>query len=1085
MTKTFGRTIDVRVAAGSVILVLLFSSIRRKLFWWLSFSTILVSYLLYLAVIAKPIRRSHTRRTKRFRFLTKQKWDNEVAALTVSLSLLNTPAIPESFLVSEFLDDMFRLILQEFVDSWFTKISTSHLFQDSIRLELKGVVRTLKERLASVNLANLLVFKIIPLITDHYSYFVSAAKTHDTSNSLESKILTAQNFGRSRLHEGVSLSLPGPNRREKEKAYLRRKVGAVLPYLLSAQENTNTTVLLLITELLACTVLANVFEVLSEGDFFNQMIVKLMGANLQHRHQVKRLRAALEQHTAQGNFRDLPPALPDILTREKTSMWIKYVDDCESREELDQLQRAILEKQALLASGDFSTEKVQLLALSDKVTQKLHSPLPSKVTLETILNQSKLAAVFREYLKKEKHEGEVDLWLAIDRIKAPLEVSDATDVPLLLEYSNKNDILRIYSTYFNDPNIPISDAIRESVASYVNCSDDVGKVAKYQEARKSLFLLQENLVDHMKFHYFRGFQRSNRYGDLDFGKQKPRVRRVASLSFGGSNLPNYPDDVEDNTISSGVVTAVASAFEQIMKSSGDDTDSASLFTSAKQSRRILSESSSESRNGPWGDASSLFDEAVKLEELGDNSNRMSALFEEASDDEGSDSFHSDSLLLSTELPSTNMADLEILLAAPGDLSLAEKIATLDSNIDNLTEQDNILSSLLRKAELTNNVAELRVLNKSKVSLEREINAKELQKQQYIVQENENSLYGKSKVQIQSCVFGNDDITPYVLYIIEVQKFSSDDPNEVLAGWMVARRFSQFHKLNEYLKRKCPQVSSIKFPKKTVPMLKFQKVQQVELRKPMLETYLQSILKIPEVCSDPAFRSFLSSEDFLIGKVRAKQSQNFDAFFNKIYTKMSLRVPLAPTIRPRSEQEQEEILANIQEMERELKQFDEIGKDKAHAPFVKPISDLLMTVFDLKNSQSWLRGRALLVILQQVLGSAIEKTITQQVDANLRQEEKLLSILEMLRQLLFPNGKFRESPELRTKLEQSTTRDEANVILRVFMNETCAKVFGFKNTNQASGHLFDMFQNDFLNKLLFFEILDELFLAIFPETEDKN
>lgn len=1087
MTKTFGPKISFKVVAISAIFVLLFSSIRRKIFLWLLFSTFLAGCLLYLAFSIKPVKHKHITDTKRFKFLTKSNWDNEVAALTVSRALLDAPAIPESFLISEFLDDMFQLIVREFVDLWFKKISSSHLFQDSIRLELKHVVTTLNERLANVNFANLLVLRIIPLITDHYSHFVSASKTHDKSKSIESKLLMAQTFGRARLHEGVSLSLPGPNRREKEKMYLRRKVGAVLPNLLSSQENTNATVLLLITELLACTVLANVFEVLTEGDFFNQMIVKLIGANLQHRNQVKRLRAALEEHTAQSNLRDRPLTLPDKLTQEKASMWMKYVDSNESREEMDHLQRAIQEKQALLArsTGDFNTEIKLLSALSDRVAQKLHTSLPSSVTIESILNQSKSAAVFREYLKKEKHESEIDLWQAIDRIKAPLEDSDATDVPLLLEFSNKADILRIYSTYFNDPSIPISDDIRASVSSYVKCSDDEASAVKYHQARRSLFVLQDQIAEHMKNHHFRGFQRSNRYGDLDFGKQNQRMRRVASLSFGNSNIPNYPDDMDDSAISSDVVSAVATAFEKIMKSSDGEADSASQFANANRlPSRTLFDSGSESRQIPLGDISSLFED-VEREEV-DSSNRMSALFDDASEDEsGSESAHSDSLLLSTELPTSKMADLGILLAAPGDLSLSEKIDTLDKNIQNLTEQDDILASLLRKAELTNNVPELRVLRKSKVSVEREINAKELQKQQYIVQENENSLYGKSKVQIQSCVFGNDDPTSYVLYIIEVQKFSSDDPNEVIAGWMVARRFSQFFKLHEYLKRRCPQVINIKFPKKSVPMLKFQKVQQVELRKPMLEKYLQSILKIPEVCSDPAFRSFLSSDDFLLGKAGAKHSQSFDAFFNRVYTKMSLRVPLAPAIRPRSEHEKEEILANIQEMERELKQFDEIGKDKAKVPFVKPISDLLMTIFHLNNSQSWLRGRALLVILQQVLGSAIERTITRLVDANLRLEEKILSILGLLRQILFPNGKFRESPELRTKLEQSTTRDEANVILRVFMNETCAKVFGFKNTNQASAHLFEMFQNDFLNKLLFFEILDELLLAICPEGEDKN
>ena len=80
-------------------------------------------------------------------------------------------------------------------------------------------------------------------------------------------------------------------------------------------------------------------------------------------------------------------------------------------------------------------------------------------------------------------------------------------------------------------------------------------------------------------------------------------------------------------------------------------------------------------------------------------------------------------------------------AAPGNLNLAEEIPKLSDEVDNLQKQITILEPL-RKAELTNNLSELKVLQKSKIGLIREINIKELQKQQFIVQENDNSLFGK-------------------------------------------------------------------------------------------------------------------------------------------------------------------------------------------------------------------------------------------------------------------------------------------------------------------------------------------------------
>jgi sorting nexin-25 len=101
-------------------------------------------------------------------------------------------------------------------------------------------------------------------------------------------------------------------------------------------------------------------------------------------------------------------------------------------------------------------------------------------------------------------------------------------------------------------------------------------------------------------------------------------------------------------------------------------------------------------------------------------------------------------------------DDEIHEAAPGDLGLAEAIDALTADIERLVTQESIVDSLTTKAELTNNAAELRILRKSKASLQREIQRKELQRQQYIVQESDNSLYGRATVFIQSIMVGTED-----------------------------------------------------------------------------------------------------------------------------------------------------------------------------------------------------------------------------------------------------------------------------------------------------------------------------------------
>ncbi|KAK9451704.1 PXA domain-containing protein [Limtongia smithiae] len=246
----------------------------------------------------------------------------------------------------------------------------------------------------------------------------------------------------------------------------------------------------------------------------------------------------------------------------------------------------------------------------------------------------------------------------------------------------------------------------------------------------------------------------------------------------------------------------------------------------------------------------------------DNNNNIfppdSALFEETSREIFSDdSFSSEDEM---DADGADLADdMSIHQADPGDLGLTEAIERITDDINKLLNEDAVLEKLLQKAELTNNVADLRILKKSKNIVEREIRRKELQRQQYIVQESDNGLYGRSNIRINSAVSGSDDHgKAYALYIIEVQRLGYD--GSISANWIVARRYSEFYKLHQHLRRRFPQVNELDFPKKSVGMLSFQK-SFVETRKVALEAYLCALLQIPEVCHNREFRTFLSSQEF--------------------------------------------------------------------------------------------------------------------------------------------------------------------------------------------------------------------------------
>ena len=121
----------------------------------------------------------------------------------------------------------------------------------------------------------------------------------------------------------------------------------------------------------------------------------------------------------------------------------------------------------------------------------------------------------------------------------------------------------------------------------------------------------------------------------------------------------------------------------------------------------------------------------------------------------------------------------------------------------------------------------------------------------------------------------------------------------------------------------------------------------------------------------------------------------------------------------------------------------------------------------------------MVILQQMLGTTVEKRFMMLL-GRLKSEENVLDLIMMLTNILFPNGKFKDPPVIRSLYQQSNTRQEAKVLLEIFIFETCSTIFGRHNSIFASTEIFLMIQNEYLNRNLVFEIFDEILEHMFVE-----
>lgn len=175
------------------------------------------------------------------------------------------------------------------------------------------------------------------------------------------------------------------------------------------------------------------------------------------------------------------------------------------------------------------------------------------------------------------------------------------------------------------------------------------------------------------------------------------------------------------------------------------------------------------------------------------------------------------------------------LAGPGDLQLSYDIERLGEKIVKLQSQDAMLDTLIRKAELTGDAQELRLLNKSKSAMERELRELTFQRMQYQQQEADNRLVPeRTRVSISNSTVSEDDGKSVVRYLVEVQQLAVD--GTFASGWVVARRYNEFFNMHQSLKDKYLVVRNLEFPgKRLVTSLSGS---FVDARRVSLEKYLQ-------------------------------------------------------------------------------------------------------------------------------------------------------------------------------------------------------------------------------------------------------
>ncbi|GMF81129.1 unnamed protein product [Aspergillus oryzae] len=291
----------------------------------------------------------------------------------------------------------------------------------------------------------------------------------------------------------------------------------------------------------------------------------------------------------------------------------------------------------------------------------------------------------------------------------------------------------------------------------------------------------------------------------------------------------------------------------------------------------------------------------------------------------------------------------------------------------------------------------------------------------------------------------------------------------------------------------PSVRHLEFPRRRMVM-KLQR-EFLQKRRLALEAYLQKLLLLPEVCRSRDLRSFLSQRAIiprdeaprdgetkdLVTRIYNSVADGMDDFLGNFGVLDQLSTAGQNLISAATSQQASTITdsglatedaVTAAEAEAELNAFE----DRELEPFIKPICDLFLEAFELNRGNNWLRGRAVVVVLHQLLGGTIERKVREGA-RSLAQDESLLRYISVVKESLWPGGLLREN-RIRTTSERLKSRTEASLVLATLIPDMAGNVVGRTNAQGAARRIFATLNNRRLNTHLMYTILDEIVLVLF-------
>ena len=184
--------------------------------------------------------------------------------------------------VSRSLDSILRLIIRDFVESWFSRISSGTAFPNEIDRAVRYALSIFSGKLVALNVVDAGIKRILPILSAHLERFVEAERVvrgkdipKNVTDTEELNVAVAAKYDNGNLHPAASLAASKTSAPQQK--HLRSLVEKLLPLILPSNMSTSPSVTVLVKEIIACAVLLPIMKLLSDPDFLNQQIEAYVG----------------------------------------------------------------------------------------------------------------------------------------------------------------------------------------------------------------------------------------------------------------------------------------------------------------------------------------------------------------------------------------------------------------------------------------------------------------------------------------------------------------------------------------------------------------------------------------------------------------------------------------------------------------------------------------------------------------------------------------------------------------------------------------------------------------------------------------